>query len=364
MKFIRFTTTRSILGSSAALLGCIVASTAGAGGIAPKESIALEQTNIPNVSAYAEPAAGFDVINASDDALALYGFPPRPDQRAAPEAYKHWQHMVSAPQKRISHPSLQMTTLENRPMMSGGQSEAAPREPVKNTVSTTSGNWSGYAITGATGTFRNNNTWIFSEFVVPIAQQPFGTCSGGWDYSSLWNGFDGFGSGDVLQAGIEADAYCSGSSKSTYYSAWYEWYPYAETRISSLPVYPGDLMGVETWYTTSAPYGHAYLINYSTQQSVSLSFNPPSGTVYAGNSAEWVVEAPTVGGGLAAITNYVSAPFNFDYAYNGSTYFYPGSSPAGTTVYSITMQPGSSPLSYANLYGTYTLWFYDEGPAY
>ncbi len=359
MKYSKTFTAWFAFGTAAALCATFATSTAMATGAPPQESVVLSATNIPDVSAYAAAPAGFDAVHASDDELAYYGFPPRPDARAAPEAYKHWQHMVSAPQKRISHPRLQQTNIENRPI-----ENAVPRGPVSNVTATTSSNWSGYAVTGATGTYRPNNSWIYTEFVVPVAQQPFGTCSGGWDYSSLWDGFDGYGSGDVLQAGIEADAYCSGSSKSTYYSAWYEWYPYAETRISSVSVYPGDTMAVEVWYTTSAPYGHAFLINFTTQQSVSLAFNPPSGTSFAGNSAEWVVEAPTVGGGLAAITNYVSAPFNFNYAYNGSSYFYPGSSPSGTTTYSITMKPGSSPLSYANLYGLYTLWFYDEGPAY
>ncbi len=359
MKSTRTITTLPMLRGTIALCGYLVTATATAGGIAPQESVAPEPTNVSDVVAYPQPSAAFDAMNASDGELALYGFPPRPDQQAAPEAYKHWRRLVSAPQKRIANPRLQQTRIENRPI-----ADAIQNAVVKNTVSTTSSNWSGYAITGSTGTFRVNNAWIYTEFVVPIAQQPFGTCSGSWDYSSLWDGFDGYGSSDVLQAGIEADAYCSGSTKSTYYSAWYEWYPYAETRISSIAVNPGDVMAVEVWYTTSAPYGHAYIVNYSTQQSVSLAFNPPSGTTFAGNSAEWVVEAPTVGGGLAAITNYVAAPFNFNYAYNGSSYYYPGSSPAGTTTYSITMEPGTSPLSYANLYGLYTLWFYDEGPAY
>ena len=77
-------------------------------------------------------------------------------------------------------------------------------------VSTTSSNWSGYAVTGANGTFGKNNKFHFSEWVVPVAQQAVGVCNGFWDYSSQWDGFDGFSSGDVLQAGTEADAYCSG----------------------------------------------------------------------------------------------------------------------------------------------------------
>jgi hypothetical protein len=237
----------------------------------------------------------------------------------------------------------------------------------------TTDNWSGFAITAANNTFKVNNSEIVNQFQVPIAQQAFGVCNGGWDYSSQWAGFDGaFISNDVLQAGTEADAYCSGGSKSTLYSAWYEWYSNGEVRVSYPVVSPGDLMGVEVWYTTSAPHGHAYILNGSTQVYTTIGFDPPSGTTYLGNTAEWVEERPGVNGGLADLTNYVADQFNLDYAYNGS-YYEPGSSPSGTTTYNITMTcppwnpssacPTTTDISVVDLYGTYTLWLYNEGPA-
>jgi hypothetical protein len=64
---------------------------------------------------------------------------------------------------------------------------------------------------------------------------------------------------------------------------------------------------------------------------------------------------------------------NFAEAYNGTHVYQPGSSPSGTTIYNITMtcppwNPSSAcssttGLSSADLYGTFTLFFYDEGPA-
>ena len=82
--------------------------------------------------------------------------------------------------------------------------------------------------------------------------------------------------------------------------------PIRETRVTSPDVQPGDLMGAEVWYTTAAPYGNAYLVNYTLQQAATYAFNPPSGTTYVGNSAEWIVERPGVNGGLANLTNYVA----------------------------------------------------------
>ena len=177
----------------------------------------------------------------------------------------------------------------------------------------------------------------------------------------------------MLQAGTEADAYCSGGVTTTFYSAWFEWFPFNETRVS-LPATGGDLMGCEVWYTTTAPYGHAFIVNYTNQHSVSIAFYPPQGTVYQGNSVEWVEERPGVSGGLANLTNYVADPFNVDYAYAGGRTFLAGVSPGGTTVYSIAMTcppwaPSSNcksttTISTPYLYGSDTLWFYNSAPSF
>ncbi|MBN4900037.1 hypothetical protein IDG68_14295, partial [Staphylococcus sp. EG-SA-21] len=134
---------------------------------------------------------------------------------------------------------------------------AGPGDRVSNAVVTaTSTNWSGSAIYSAAHPFRAEA--IIGEFVVPTARQRFGACSGGWDYSAQWAGIDGLGSNDVLQAGVEADAYCSGSTTASYYSAWIEWYPYNEVRVSSPAVHPGDLIYVQIWNTTPTT-GIAYI---------------------------------------------------------------------------------------------------------
>ena len=128
--------------------------------------------------------------------------------------------------------------------------------------------------------------------MVPVAQQANKVCNGFYDHSSQWDGFDGWGSDDVLQAGSEADAYCSGSTKATFYSSWIEWYPFSSVRVSIPAAQPGDLMASDVWYTTSSPHGHAYLVNWTLQQAQTYAFNPPSGTTFVGNSAEWVLERP------------------------------------------------------------------------
>lgn len=356
------------VGFSVAIALCGLSTLAVANGTPPAGSVASDQTNVQGVVSYPQPPADLDPLSASDAELAQYGYPPRPDNKSTPEVYSHWQKLVSVP--RVANPTLSQTTIYNGP----ARHVLTGKTLDNGIVSTSSSNWSGYAVTGTSGTFAQNESLIFAEWVVPVAQQAVGVCNGFWDYSSQWDGFDGFNSGDALQAGTEVDAYCSGSTKYTFYSSWIEWYPFAETRVSAPAAEPGDLMGSEIWYTTASPQGHAYLVNYTLQQAGGYAFNPPSGTTFVGNSAEWLVEGPEISTGPADLTNYVADQFNIDYAYNRSSFFFPGSSPAGTTTYAISMTcppwtPSSScssrtTISTPYLYGLYTLGFYDSAPAF
>ena len=285
--------------------------------------------NLPGATTIEAPPAGFDVINASDQDLQYYGFPPRPNQTTEPKAYATWTRAMKASKTRVI-PKLEQTTIFHGP--SNIAKNAKPTAEQSNAASAPGGvsnvsyssNWSGYVdFSGATSYGSTSFYYLVNNMVVPKAQQAFGKCTGGWDWGSEWNGIDGWGSPDVLQAGVEFDAYCAlgGLSKSTYYSAWYEWYPYGEVRISGFPVTAGDDIFVEVWHTSSTQ-GYAYLVNYSNNQSVQVGFTAYPGYPLRGNSAEWVIERPTVGGTLATLTNYTRIPFWDAYAYTQASAFY------------------------------------------
>jgi hypothetical protein len=338
-------------------------------------SLPAVPTNLPNIHTFVAPPATFNPVAASPEALQQYGFPPKPDQVQAPAAYSAWAKAVSAPQTRLQTPQLVQTAIQNGPAQIQPTSQL--KQPANefnsnpsNAVLSTSSNWSAYV------DYDNNTkpfakSFIYAYWMVPVAQHAFGHgLPAGWDYSSQWVGIDGWGSPDVLQAGTEADAYLSGSTKATFYAAWIEWYPFNESRISNFSVAPGNEMFVEVW-NTSATVGNAYLVNFTTQQAVSFTFSAPSGTKLVGNSAEWVVERPGISGGLAPLTNYVACPFDACYAFgsvNGGTYnraYYPGINLAGTTVYAASMLDNAGKvISVPSLVGTADLWFRDNGSAY
>jgi Peptidase A4 family len=309
-------------------------------------------TNLAGATTAIAPPEYFDPLVATPEELATYGFPPRPDAGAEPKAYATWKKAMVASKTRIT-PHLEQTNLFHGPR----------REPVKTSESTgTSSNWSGAVDFSGATSYNSSSTfyYIIADYVVPVATQAYGVCTGSWDYSSSWVGIDGDGSGDVLQAGSESDAYCNGSNKSTYYSAWYEWYPYGEVRISNLPVSPGDDIFVEVWHTSSTQ-GYAYMVNYNTNQWVDIGFRAPAGTSLIGNSAEWVVERPGISTGLATLTNYISDYFSDAYAYTENyTQYTPGS--YGALLLTMTDNNGYR-ISYPTLLGATGIWFQDEGSA-
>jgi hypothetical protein len=306
--------------------------------------------NLPNATTFDAPPAGFDAVNASDEELAYHGFPPRPNQAIEPKAYASWVKAMQHSKTRIV-PKLEQTAIYHgpakqtkAPSASVTESNASLALQPGNTLY--SSNWSGYVdLSGATSYGSTSYYYTVNNYVVPRAQQRPGSCTGGWAYGSAWNGMDGWGSPDVLQAGIEFDAYCSGSTRSTYYSAWYEWYPYSEVRISNLPIVPGDDLFVEVWHTSSTQ-GYAYLVNYDTNQSVTVGFTAYPGYPLRGNSAEWVVETPSVGGSLATMVDYTRDPFWDAYGYTLGGTFYDIA-----TAQPIDLQVGSSIVSYPEYVG-------------
>jgi hypothetical protein len=312
--------------------------------------------NLPGARTYMDPPASFNPMTAPDADLALYGFPPRPDATKSPSTFAIWQKAMAASQNHAV-PTLEQTQIMHGPV----QNKVAS---VNNTSS--SYNWSGYVLTNrATSYGASSYYFLVSDYVVPNAEQAFGVCTGGWDYSSTWAGLDGWSNGDVLQAGTESDAYCAlgGAIKSSYYSAWYEWYPYGEVRIGGFPISPGDDLFVEVW-STANNVGHAYIVNYNTNTYVNITFSAPPGTHLVGNSAEWIVERPGVNGGLANLTNYVSDPLwdaeSYTFGYSTGS---PGAPGISTSIPVQMLDNNGGVISYPTLIGPAAFVATDTGSA-
>jgi DNA-binding CsgD family transcriptional regulator len=147
--------------------------------------------------------------------------------------------------------------------------------------SVTSENWSGYAVSGSSGT-----TKTFSH-VVSAWTEPTADCSNGTAYSAFWVGIGGYAtsSSGLEQVGTEAD--CSASGGAVDY-AWYELVPAAPVHLS-LKIHAGDRVSASV-----TVHGHSvtlHLTDETTGGTRTKHLHMANPDV---SSAEWIAEAPSV----------------------------------------------------------------------
>jgi hypothetical protein len=176
-------------------------------------------------------------------------------------------------------------------------------------------NWSGYAVVPGAGVKAVGGTWV-----VPSVS---GT---GTAESSAWVGIDGSGSNTVEQIGT-AEQITNGQPS---YHAWYEMYgtagpSYYEVPINTMSIQPGDTITAEVSFTAEASYLgsiNAFLLQIRDTrvggpvQYFSITQSSP---VAQRASAEWIVEAPMLGGNEQPLANFGSVHFSGAWATVGST---------------------------------------------
>ncbi|HEY1613773.1 MAG TPA: G1 family glutamic endopeptidase [Rhizomicrobium sp.] len=139
----------------------------------------------------------------------------------------------------------------------------------------TSGNWSGYAVTGLAGSV----TAVSGSWVVPEAE-----CDDARHRNtgaSFWVGIDGYKSPTVEQTGTDSD--CT-KGRGRYY-AWYEFFPRRGITIKSMPVNAGDTMSASVTYDGSKFTATIADVTQNTRFSVSRAVSKARR-----NSAEWIAE--------------------------------------------------------------------------
>jgi hypothetical protein len=156
-------------------------------------------------------------------------------------------------------------------------------------------NWAGYAVTGAT----NSVSFVRGSWVQPAAV----SCPAGKiQYSSFWVGIDGFNSGTVEQTGTDTDC----QNGTAVYYAWYEFYPNPSIFISRVAIHPGDkIIASVAWVNATVGF-RLTLTDNTTGKSVSH-----TGTVVGASrsSAEWIAEAPSSTFGVLPLADFGTVHF-------------------------------------------------------
>jgi hypothetical protein len=171
---------------------------------------------------------------------------------------------------------------------------ATPTTTTTGVTQTNSLNWSGYAATGAAGTF----TTVASGWIVPAL-----TCATATDmHSSFGVGLDGLGtgSGTAQQIGTEGD--CDGNFP--VYSAWFEMFPNAPVTFDEV-VKPGDIMEASV---TAEGAGVFMLTIFDMTENWSQVTEQASATATLG-SAEVITEAPPEDGAISSLSDFGTVVF-------------------------------------------------------
>ena len=174
----------------------------------------------------------------------------------------------------------------------------------------TTGNWSGYQVTGGTYTSAQL-TWT----VPAVTYTSYPGTSPAIEWSSTWVGIGGSTDTTLIQLGTEQDTTRTGAPA---YFAWYEVLPAAETPLSTsqYPVSPGDLMSASLLCITNCTPNvqqswFLAMSNLTRGWTFTLSINYTSSLA----SAEWIMEATT---NLAAPPVITPLPSYFETIFSGA----------------------------------------------
>ena len=165
-----------------------------------------------------------------------------------------------------------------------------------NDGTSTSTNWSGYAVTASNDTV----TSVKASWKVPTA-----TCDGSGPrtgYAAFWVGIDGYNSNSVEQTGTDSDC----SSGSPVYYSWYEFYP-SPSYETTMAVEPGDDISASVTYSSSR-----FTVTIRNERTGQSFTRTKAVSAAKRSSAEWIAEAPSSGSGVLPLSDFGTVFFGED----------------------------------------------------
>jgi hypothetical protein len=234
------------------------------------------------VTTYEAPPRSFDIDSATDEERGAFGFSRLP--RAAGHLQARWESRA----KRYRSVT---------PMFSPRAKRRTLLPKLKHDhAGQTTDIWSGVLVSPSVG---NVMQWVEGRWSMPAVGPPAGAQQGTNYCASAWVGLDGdtsadggASSGDVLQAGCDANVTLEGGTPQLQYRPWWEWYPADSSWIDNLAVSPGDMLDcLISLLVGSTTTAQVFLGNMTTNQGHVFSLQAPTGTSLVGNCAEWIIEA-------------------------------------------------------------------------
>jgi hypothetical protein len=169
-------------------------------------------------------------------------------------------------------------------------------------------NWSGYAATSATPFNAVESTFV----------QPAVTCTVPGAWTLFWVGFDGFDNGTVEQAGTAAQC-SSGTNPQPVYYTWWEMWPTNNIQIMPVTIKPGDTIKAKVTYTAKTASYSMNVVNKTNLQHYTQVSKCDPNLSCARQSAEWIVERPTVDGAYTPLAKWGNMQLKSNVASNTAT---------------------------------------------
>ena len=171
--------------------------------------------------------------------------------------------------------------------------------PAANPDASPSANWSGYAAaTNLNDPQSDSVTAVSGSWIVPTVTA---SSSRRTTYSAIWVGIDGYSGSTVEQIGTEQDV-VDGTPE---YSVWWEMYSSGARQptqtVTSMTIEPGDSISAAVQYITSGAHAGNFELSITDNSRPNDSFTTYVSSAQTQSptaeltSAEWVVEAPSLG---------------------------------------------------------------------
>jgi len=338
-------------------------------------------TNVAGVRAYADPPQGFNPMTATDQELASYGFPTRPDRETSPDHYARWARAMAAAKIRWHGDVTPMHGSQHRtPPTIDASHELLPGQVTAAPVQWSNVNAAGVILNNPAKKFgKSSFDDLWTTITIPVVQTPFDNTEGCTtsDYFSVsYAGFDGglyyaetpyFYPGEL--AGVVEYVACATGHK--YYYATIGW---GDIFYSAFSVNPGDVFYTEVHAFGGCNAGSAFVEDLTTLTYNSYSIANPCLTPQVGKSANFVVDRICCDGpnpiGVWPLANTIEISFEGAAVLNGAgKAFYPGSQATTTQVLTMTDDGGDQAIELVSQgsggsQGLHSLSFVTTGCAY
>ena len=233
------------------------------------------------------PPAGFKPIEASDEELATYGFPPRPDNEAE---LTEWNENMAA-YKYTPIPQISQSDVIHGTYLPHFTDNHSNPKSLDQT--TGSSNWSGYVSKGS-----------FAMVQGDFTQPTIDPSNPSYTHESTWTGLGGYNSGKLVQTGTAMNTYAGNN----HYYAWYEYLspanPNPEIQFNSITVNPGDNIHTYCSFQQANNLFNAYVANNTNGTSQSVLVNISASEYFDSGTAEFINEKPSWGVTDNGLTKY------------------------------------------------------------